>query len=384
MRRPITTIAGLLGVAAIATGLATAAVALFVARNVVTPPRHRYYGIRVIAVDEQGGTITLSRTADTVVPGRYSLWFDRDRGHARIGDIMANDDSSVTRQLDSVQRGDITRAHRARWAGVWFNTPADLSVPFHEVGIRTPVGAAPAWRIDAEGGSGDWVIQVHGRAATRAEGLRAVSVFATAGYTSLLMSYRNDGDAPASYDGRYALGGDEWRDVEAAIAYAREEGATRIVLMGWSMGGATVLQCMTLSPLAEHIGGVVLESPVVDWVRVLRFQATTTGLPAPVRDAALSMLGTNRGAWWVGLDEPIDFVRLDIVARAAELRAPMLVIHSADDELVPSDGSVALAAARPDVVRLEHFAVARHTRLWNYDQARWERAISTWIAELSN
>ncbi|MGI0490157.1 hypothetical protein ACN4EK_32810, partial [Pantanalinema rosaneae CENA516] len=46
---------------------------------------------------------------------------------------------------------------------------------------------------------------------------------------------------------------------------------------------------------------------------------------------------------------------------------------------VPSDGSVALARARPDVVTLEHFAHARHTKLWNYDRARWERAIATWL-----
>jgi alpha-beta hydrolase superfamily lysophospholipase len=149
------------------------------------------------------------------------------------------------------------------------------------------------------------------------------------------------------------------------------------------MGGATVLQCVTRSSLAEHVGGVVLESPVVDWVRVLHFQAAASGLPAPVRDAAMTMLASHRASRWVGLDDPIDFARLDIVARSAELATPMLVLHSADDGFVPSDGSAALAAARPDVVRLEHFAIARHTKLWNYDAPRWERAIATWLAELT-
>ena len=52
------------------------------------------------------------------------------------------------------------------------------------------------------------------------------------GYTSLMVSYRNDGDAPRSDDHRYALGDREWLDVEAAIEYALEHGANDIVLLG--------------------------------------------------------------------------------------------------------------------------------------------------------
>ena len=382
LRRPIATALSLAGVAAFATGVGVAVVALRVARNVVTPPRQRRYDIEIVGVDHEAGIIVLSRTPDTVTPGLYSLWFDGDRGHARVGDILTHGTRTVTRRLHSVERGDLARASRARWAGWWYLTPADLAAPFREVEIHTPIGVAPAWRIEATPSGSDWVIQVHGRAVTRSEGLRAVDVFSALGYTSLLISYRNDGEAPASNDGRYALGGDEWLDVEAAVDYATREGATRIVLMGWSMGGATVLQYLTRSTRADRVAGVVLESPVVDWVRVLRFQAAESGLPAPVRDLALAMLASHRVAPWVGLDEPIDFDRLDIVARSAKLRTPILVLHSRDDGFVPSDGSVALAAARPDVVRLELFSVARHTKLWNYDAPRWERAIRSWIRDI--
>lgn len=373
--------AALLVVAVGAALVGAAAVALRVASGVVTPPKRRREDIPIIAVDHDGGTVRLGRTADTIVPGRYSLWFDQDRGHARVGAIINDDGRSVLRRLEGVQRGDLQRASHGRWAGWWYLTPADLDLPFREVGIATPVGVAPAWHIDADHETVDWMIAVHGRGVTRAEGLRAVAVFRAAGYHCLLISYRNDGDAPPSHGGRYTLGDEEWRDVEAAIAFAREQGADRIVLMGWSMGGATVLQCVTRSPLAEHVVGVVLESPVVGWLPVLHFQASAAGLLPPVRDAALAVLGSGRAAQLVGLDEPIDFDRLDIVARAAELRIPMLVLHSDNDGLVPSGGSVALAAARPDVVRLERFAVARHTKLWNYDAQRWERAIRVWLAD---
>lgn len=372
-----TIVAGALGVAL------GALVALRVARDVVTPPRRRVYDVPVLAVDRTARTVVLGRTPDTEVAGRYSLRFDEERGHARVGDIMDMDATTVHRRLEGVERGDLGRASVARWSAWWYQTPADLGVPYREVGIETTVGVAPAWVVEPEtpGATSPWLIAVHGRGVTRAEPLRAVPVFRAAGYHCLLISYRNDGEAPQSRDGRYALGGEEWLDVEAAMSFALEQGATQIVLMGWSMGGATVLQCLLQSTLAPRIDGLVLESPVVDWLTVLRFQARAVGLPPAVRDAALAMLGSRRGASLIGLESPIDFARLDIVARAAELPVPMLVLHSDDDGFVPSDGSVALAAARPDVVRLERFTRARHTKLWNYDRERWERAITTWLVD---
>ena len=72
--------------------------------------------------------------------------------------------------------------------------------------------------------------------------------------------------------------------------------------------------------------------------------------------------------------------QLDVLARAAELRHPILILHSDDDGFVPSDASHDLVVARPDLVDLRVFEVARHTKLWNYDQARWGDSIGTWLA----
>jgi acetyl esterase/lipase len=96
-----------------------------------------------------------------------------------------------------------------------------------------------------------------------------VPVFHALGITSLVVSYRNDGDAPRSRAGAYALGATEWRDVDAAVSWALRHGARRIVLMGWSMGGAIALQTSLGSAHREQIVGVILDSPVVDWRTVL-------------------------------------------------------------------------------------------------------------------
>ena len=214
------------------------------------------------------------------------------------------------------------------------------------------------------------------------ETLRAIPTFRAAGYPSLIASYRNDGDAPNSDDHRYALGDREWQDIEAAMRYAIDHGATDLVLMGWSMGGATVLQALTRSPLGEYVRGVVLDSPVVDWIATLDFQAALRRLPAVVRWGVLQLFRNRWGGLFTGLAEPLDLDRLDFVRRARELDVPILILHSDDDGFVPSTASRALAVARPDIVTFVPFEVARHTKLWNYDQDKWETAISDWLERL--
>jgi alpha-beta hydrolase superfamily lysophospholipase len=379
-RRVVAVAAIGVGTLAAVASVTAAVIAVVFARTVVTPPRRRAEDVRILAFDDD--TITLSPTLDSLTPGSYSLWFRRDTGHARVGEILDYTDTSVTRRLLGVQRGSLAGALRARFSGWFFLSPADLDVAFDEVTINTEYGPAPAWLIPAESASSRWMIGVHGRAVRRQETLRSVPVFRSAGYTSLLVSYRNDGDAPDSADYRYSLGDTEWRDVEAAMRYAIDHGATELVLMGWSMGGATVLQALTRSPLADRVSGIVLESPVVDWVTALHYQGVAYRLPRIVRTGIMSLLTKTWAKVLTGQATPIDLARLDIVSRANELHTPILLLHSVDDGYVPATASAALAAARPDIVTYEEFHTARHTKLWNFDRDRFDGVIRRWLDRL--
>lgn len=365
---------------AVASAIAAAAASVVVARRVVEVPRRRDEDIRILSMSES--TVTLSLTDDTRTPGRYGLFFDQGAGHLRIGDILSMDDASVTRELVAVDFGVDAIGTRARFSGWFYQSPRELGVPVEDVDIDSPLGPAPAWLVPAEAADDRWVIQVHGRGVTRAETIRAVPVFRAAGYTSLLISYRNDGVAPDSEDRRYALGGTEWRDLEAALDFAVSRGARRIVLMGWSMGGATSLQGAILSRHRSLIRGLVLESPVVDWRSVLHYQASAMGVPFVIRGGVLRLIGSEWGGAFTGQSQPIDLDSLDLVTRAEELIVPTLILHSADDGYVPADASRALALLRPDIVTYEEFTVARHAKLWNYDQQRWTDAIAGWVSAL--
>jgi alpha-beta hydrolase superfamily lysophospholipase len=384
-RRVVGGIAIGVGAAAGAAALATAVLSVIVARTVIIPPSRRTEDVAILGYDPRSGIIALSSNADSRLPGEYSFWFSRDTGHARLGEIVAQDDRMVRRRVLGVDFGDLAAARRGRLSG-WFHlSPRDLPFPYRDVTVRTPLGPAPAWLVPAAEGTGTrWVVNVHGRAVRRSETLRAIAPFRAAGYTSLIASYRNDGDAPRSDDYRYALGDREWQDIEAAMQYALDNGAEELVLMGWSMGGATVLQALTRSPLGARVRGVVLESPVVDWIATLDFQAAVRRLPAAVRWGVLQLFRHRWGGLLTGLAEPLDLDRLDFVRRARELDVPILILHSDDDGFVPSTASRALAVARPDIVTYEAFEVARHTKLWNYDRDRWEGAISRWLADLGD
>jgi alpha-beta hydrolase superfamily lysophospholipase len=113
---------------------------------------------------------------------------------------------------------------------------------------------------------------------------------------------------------------------------------------------------------------------------VLNYQARAEGVPGAVSRLAMEALQTEWASSLTRTGAAIPLDQLDVVARAGELRHPILILHSDDDGFVPSDASHDLVAARPDLVDLRVFEVARHTKLWNYDQERWSDSIGAWLA----
>ena len=364
------------------------------ARTVVTPVKTPAEDLEILAVvhGETGQEIILPATEETTVPGTYSLVFDGGASVARIGAVTSFDprDGTVQRQVEQVYSGDITRAVRGRWTGFVYPDPRAAGYETEDVKIPVENGSAPAWLVRPEPlregsrrrpGEGAWAVMVHGRGTKRTEGIRAVSTARSLGMTSLMISYRNDGDAPAAPDGRYGLGTTEWQDVEAAVAYALDQGATEVVLFGWSMGGAVCLQLVDRSELAATaVAAMVLDGPVINWIDVLAHQAKANRLPEASGKLGQWLMSNKAGRWATGLAAPVDLKAMNWVARAEQLRVPTLILHSEDDDFVPLGPSVELAAKAPQLVSFVRFRQARHTREWNVDPEKWHRAVSVWLS----
>jgi uncharacterized protein len=374
-------VAAVTGVAAAALSAAgTVGAAAFFARKVVTPDRLKPDDTQILGVD--GDSVTLALTVDSGQPGRYGMWFDEGRGHARVGEVLEVDQQAgrVRRVLEGVDAGEL-RVGPCRWNQYYFpGDPQDaLGLAFRDVEIESEVGMLAAWEVPAESASSRWAILVHGRGGTREECLRAVPVLHDLGFTALIPMYRNDIGAPSSSDGRYSLGLSEWRDLEAAMLYAVDAGAQEIVLVGWSMGAAIILQTLDRSWLSDRVKAVVLDAPVIDWADVLRHHGTLHKIPVPIGSLSRSLIGRSWARRLVGVHQPLDVALTNWENRAGELKHRTLLIHSLDDEFVPVGPSVSLAAKRPDLVRFEPWQQARHTKEWNVDPDRWDAVVRDFL-----
>lgn len=416
--------------ASLSFGLSSVAAA-YIARQVVVPPRYRSEDLAILAYDPDedparpgAGQVRLAATVETTADGVYSLRFASGTGHARIGAVRSWSPATaeVVREVEEIYSGDLSTAARGWWSGTVYPDPGAAGFAYEEVEIPLEVGPAPCWVVPAQqrpapapdptavpdrrpapgtdtsteenagaavaqggarsggarrGHPGPWAIMVHGRGAQRMEAIRALRTAHELGLTSLVISYRNDREAPASPDRRYGLGFTEWKDVQLAISYAKLRGATEIVLFGWSMGGAICLQTADLSIYRDDIAGLVLTGPVVDWFSLVAHHTTSRRIPRRIGRRATSLISTRRGRWLTGLAVPVDLGSLDWLTRADQLRTPTLILHSEADEFVPGAASKRLAELN-DRVETVPFLRARHTKEWNVDPKRWESAVLDW------
>jgi uncharacterized protein len=290
---------------AVASGAGSLAAAAYFARKVLTPDRQRPDDVVVRATG--ASSVTLTATPETLVPGRYGLWIDNGFGHVRIGDILRADPEAdiVERELIAVDRGYLAPG-TARWNAYFHGAPPDVTIGAvtEHVTYAGELGAMPAWVVRPEGeqarASGRWAVLVHGRGARREETIRAMPPLLSQGWTCLVPSYRNDEGVPSGPDGRYALGLSEWRDIEAAVAYALEHGARELLVFGWSMGGAIVLQLLDRTRFSNLVSRVILDGPVIDWGDVLAHHAHSHRLPRHVGSLARSMMNQRWGHRLVG------------------------------------------------------------------------------------
>lgn len=369
-----------LGLYAVA-GISAATIFVFrkLSGELLDPPTEREYNGTVLDIDLEAKTITTTDEGTLQLDGRYGLFHSNDHGYLKIGKILERKDGAVTRELIRSYGAVVNHGTKISNTGYYYQNPAELDLSYEQIEIDGELGTYPAWAFTGNS-SPTWIIQVHGRGASKAEGLRMVPLVEKLGYNSLLISYRNDPEAPRSDDGKYSLGDTEWQDVHAAMEWAVSRGAKNIYLAGWSMGGSIAIQTLLRSELSKYVKGIILESAVGSWKTLCQEMLVERGLP-PILCTGASTLLNSPLHGLLGKSAPLDFRRVDIVRNADKINVPILALHSIDDKYVPSTAIEQLAAKRSDIVTLKLWREAGHTRLWNYDSALWESQITEWLEE---
>ncbi|MCS5506872.1 alpha/beta hydrolase family protein [Curtobacterium flaccumfaciens] len=368
-----------------AVSLAVLVVLRKVVGRIVLPGGDRWTPV----LESDSDSVRLPITDDTVRPGEYGLWHDGP-GHTTVGPVLEVDEAAgfVRR---AVVRTTGAVSSRVRWSGHVHPDPAAMDVDWSEVSLPTPVGPAPAWvvRPGPDGAVGadpvaarTWAVHVHGIRTTRVTALRTVPAALELGWTSIVPSFRGDGEAP--WEGRAShLGAREWADVEVALDHAVANGAERLVIVGWSMGATITHELLARSAHRDRLAGIVLVAPALDWAVTVRSQARRAGLPGPVVGAALGAMATPGLCRTVGLRSPVD-VRALSWLRAPRQLPPTLLIHSTGDTTVPFSASQEFADAHPGTVTLAVSEPAEHAWERNVDAVWFDRTITTWASGLAH
>lgn len=368
------------------------AIAAYFARRVLTPAKRAETGVRVVDIERENdltnGSIVWIAGVDAELQGAYSFIWNEGAGHARLGPVLRTERRRgkvcVARQILRVDSGQLRVGTRGRVTGWWFSGPEGLGLPWERVEIPAPMGHIWGWVItpDAEApDTGHWAIHVHGRGALPRESLRGVAPFARAGVGSLVLAYRNDPGASPGLRGRFGLGLAEWRDVDAALSWLRERGATSVTLVGWSMGATTVVLAAGRSKHRPLVNGIVLDSPALDWPAILALQARLVHLPRPLArlSAAILQRGWVRGA--IPGERGTNLHLLTTYALAEHIQVPTLIHVGEEDTFVSWEAALRLASLKPELVILRE-TEGEHVKHWNADPQAWEQSTERFVRAL--
>lgn len=199
-------------------------------------------------------------------------------------------------------------------------TPADAGLAFEQMSIPTPDGESlHAWYVPAAGNRAT-VLFFHGNAGNISHRLDTLAVLHGLDLNVLIFDYRGYGRSTGRPT-EVGIKADAWA-VWTYLTTERGESPSRIVVMGRSLGSAVAVQLASVQDPAA----LVVESGFT----------------------SVSALGKVAYPF---LPRFLARIRFDSLARIPEVRCPVLVAHSPDDEIVPFAMGQALFEAAPEPKR---------------------------------
>jgi dipeptidyl aminopeptidase/acylaminoacyl peptidase len=211
------------------------------------------------------------------------------------------------------------------------------------------------WFFENELGGDCGVLLLHGRAGARVETFMYVPLFWDRGCHLVMFDARHHGESTGDYA---TYGYHEKEDTLQVVAWLSRRtrlDTSQIGLMGVSYGAATVLQAAALEP---DLAFVAAEAPFQDL-------ATLLGEQAEQRYGALGRtILTPTVLLFAGWRADFEPAAVSPMLAARDVRAPVFLIHSLQDESVPPSHSEAIYA------NIAHDRKALHLTDWDAPHAQ--------------
>jgi uncharacterized protein len=188
--------------------------------------------------------------------------------------------------------------------------------------------------LEPESPNGHAIIVCHGLRHDKNSAVRFIQYLAAAGYTLLLIDFRNHGESDGSIT---SYGYYERYDLHGAVDFLRSRVRIRgeIGILGASMGASIALMA---AAEIDDVRALVLDSPFSSLKTITMDRVSQiTHLPKPMLHIPLSL-----AYQWMHHVEHVSVPAIEPAEQAKNLRCPLFLIHGANDTVIPVDHSQAI------------------------------------------
>ena len=322
--------------------------------------------------------IDLPKNSETQSKALHSMFWNSRKSHALVQAHAVQPSDSVVRfrVVEQFSEGLPTAGDKVALSGWLGETPEHFGLESKYTEALLPSGTR-GWFFPNE--SNTWVIHVHGRRASMGETLRNVEQFAMLGYSQLTISMRTDPKPFGKGTKVSHLGHREWQEVQDAVRFALSSGAKDVILFGWSQGALLCGLFLNKAPEASSVRAAFFDSPLLDYRTTMRFHAQRGGHDPALGDRVIDSIQRSRAVPLLGYRN-VDVDELSLIRKRSTHEKPVLILYSKSDGHVAID-DVGVFAQINENVKLVEFDDARHCRLFNEDQTRYQTAISDFLLE---
>ncbi len=293
----------------------------------------------------------------------FERWFVRNWRRLAVGglvalgytSVVAGAGATIAEQLLRPPRRPIDASAIARAHAVGTRTNSDLSAE----ALRAADNAVlRAWWFVPRAKARGAVIVLHGQADKRVATLGFAELFLRERYRVLAPDARAHGSSGGAFA---TYGGLERDDLRAWADWVQQKSPDQCIFgVGSSMGAAILIQTLPDVPFCS----AVADSPFADLPALVRWRIGSALHLRPGLHPVVAGPIAWAALWYARLAHGVPLGSARPVARLAQARVPVLVIHGTADRDIPVGDAQTLAAANPRLVSLWFVSGAAHTQTW--------------------